>query len=48
MPVDGMTVFIPWPFVAINQARFVGFFFLLSPHLLPGYLRRSRELPLTE
>lgn len=40
-PVDGMAALILWPFVAINQAYFMGFFFLLSAYLVPGSLRRK-------
>jgi len=40
-PVDGLTGAILFPFVAINQAYFMGFFFLLSAYLLPGSLKRK-------
>ena len=40
-PLDRTTVLILWPFLAINQAYFMGFFFLLSAYLLPASLRRK-------
>lgn len=40
-PVDGLTGAVLFPFVAINQAYFMGFFFLLSAYLLPGSLKRK-------